>query len=188
MKTIAIMAALSCVAFSTHAAVTQFRPADIEAARRAPTTLPGPVPNIDSQLTTPSEPADKARLVATRKTFIVTALYDGVPFRVMDVVVDSEGLAYSTSQQSFKDPDGDELRIHVSSFAPIAADVTVVKASTHERATRDRVAFGDVPQGGCAMALRDGHFAVSVERQSDEVDLRAQSIIEDRAIHFHAGS
>lgn len=192
MKTLAITAALTLLALTGTVQATQVSPVQINAAKRTAGSLPGSVapgaqgrPWTGTASDVPLEPADKARLAATRKTFVVTAMYEGVPFRVMDVVIDSEGLAYSTSQQSFKDPNGDELRIHVTGYAPVAADVTVVKANKHEGAMRERVAFGDLPQGGDALALRAGHLSVLVERRNDEVDLRSESILGDQAVHLH---
>ncbi len=39
-----------------------------------------------------------AQTVAFVKTFVVTATYEGKPYRIEVVVVDSQGLVYSTSQ------------------------------------------------------------------------------------------
>ena len=117
-----------------------------------------------------------AQTVAFVKTFVVTATYDDKPYRVMVVVVDSQGLVYSTSQQGsqgVKDAESrDELKVRVTSLSPVVFDVAVRKADAHVTATRDRVAVGDLEQGHSAFALRDNKLAVFVERLEDEVDLR----------------
>lgn len=117
-----------------------------------------------------------AQTVAFVKTFVVTATYDDKPYRVMVVVVDSQGLVYSTSQQgsrAVEDAESrDELKVRVTSLSPVVFDVAVRKADANVTATRDRVAVGDLEQGHSAFALRDNKLAVSVERLEDEVDLR----------------
>jgi hypothetical protein len=117
-----------------------------------------------------------AQTVAFVKTFVVTATYDGKPYRVMVVVVDSQGLVYSTSQQgsrSARDAESrDELHVKVTSLSPVVFDLSVRKADARAVATRDRVAVGDLEQGHSAFALREKKLAVTVERLEDEVDLR----------------
>jgi hypothetical protein len=117
-----------------------------------------------------------AQTVAFVKTFVVTATYDGKPYRVMVVVVDSQGLVYSTSQQGgrhVRDPEsGDTLEVKVTSLSPVVFDLSVRKADAKATATRDRVAVGDLEQGHSAFALRENRLAVRVERLDDEVDLR----------------
>ncbi|KLD74126.1 hypothetical protein Y886_34345 [Xanthomonas hyacinthi DSM 19077] len=117
-----------------------------------------------------------ARTVAFVKTFVVTATYDDRPYRVMVVMVDSEGLVYSTSQQggrSVTDAESpDALKVRVTSLSPVVFDVAVYKAEPNATATRERVAVGDLEQGHSAFALRENKLAVRVERLEDEVDLR----------------
>jgi hypothetical protein len=117
-----------------------------------------------------------AQTVAFVKTFIVTATYDDKPYRVMVVVVDSQGLVYSTSQQGSRrardGESGDELQVRVTSLAPVVFDLSVRKADAKAAATRERVAVGDLEQGHAAFALRENKLAVRVERLDDEVDLR----------------
>jgi hypothetical protein len=114
--------------------------------------------------------------VAFVQTFVVTATYDGKPYRIEVVVVDSQGLVYSTSQQGsrrVRDPESsDRLDVKVTSLAPVVFDVSVRKADAHAAATRDRVAVGDLAQGHSAFALRENKLAVVVERLDDQVDLR----------------
>lgn len=117
-----------------------------------------------------------AQTVAFVKTFVVTATYDGKPYRIEVVVVDSQGLIYSTSQQGsrrVRDPEsGDLLDVTVTGLSPVVFDVAVRKADAKASATRDRVAVGDLEQGHSAFALRDDKLAVEVERLDDEIDLR----------------
>jgi hypothetical protein len=117
-----------------------------------------------------------ARTVAFVQTFVVTAMYDDKPYRVMVVMVDSQGLVYSTSQQGgrgVKDAESrDTLKVRVASLSPVVFDVAVFKAEPNATATRDRVAVGDLEQGHSAFALRENRLAVRVERLEDEVDLR----------------
>lgn len=142
--------------------------------------------DLTAPLVTPKrlEPADKARFVAFRKNYIVTAAIDGHAFRTMNMVVDSEGLAYSTSQQSFRDPAGDMLWVHVTSYAPLIVDFKVVSAAAGATAARDRVAVGDVPVGVKAYALQEGHLSVEIERLADDIDLRAESILRDSRVQL----
>jgi hypothetical protein len=199
-KLFSIALILASTIGAAHAADQALTARAIETAKRVPASLttnipgagrsvvsnmPGPNATIDEVREVSNVPDDQARIVAIRKTFVVTALYDGLPFRVMDVVVDSEGVAYSTTQQSFKDPNGDELRIHVTSYDPIAVDVSVVKADAKVKASRERVAFGDLPVGADAFALREGRLAVQVERLEDNVDLRHESILVGANARFH---
>jgi hypothetical protein len=123
-------------------------------------------------------PANEARFVAFRKTFVITALYDNVPFRVVSLVVDSEGLAYSTSSQPFAASD-DELRVHIRKYNPVIADVWASKGHRGDRAVREMIAFSDIPEGGSALALSDNRLTVLVKRLPDEVDLRSHSILPD---------
>jgi len=117
-----------------------------------------------------------AQTVAFVQTFVVTAMYDDKPYRVMVVMVDSQGLVYSTSQQGgrgVKDAESrDTLKVRVTSLSPVVFDVAVYKAEPNTTATRDRVAVGDLEQGHSAFALRENRLAVRVERLEDEVDLR----------------
>jgi hypothetical protein len=117
-----------------------------------------------------------AQTVAFVQTFVVTATYDGRPYRIEVVVIDSQGLVYSTSQQGsrrVRDPESsDRLDVKVTSLAPVVFDVSVRKADAHAAATRDRVAVGDLAQGHSAFALRENKLAVVVERLDDQVDLR----------------
>jgi len=117
-----------------------------------------------------------AQTVAFVKTFVVTATYDGKPYRIEVVVVDSQGLVYSTSQQGSRDAQDtesrDRLDVHVTGLEPVAFDLSVRKADAHATATRERVAVGDLEQGHSAFALRENKLAVTVERLDDEVDLR----------------
>ena len=116
-----------------------------------------------------------AQTVAFVKTFVVTATYDGKPYRIEVVVVDSQGLVYSTSQQGRDAQDTesrDRLDVHVTGLAPVVFDLSVRKADAHAAATRERVAVGDLEQGQSAFALRENKLAVTVERLDDEVDLR----------------
>lgn len=117
-----------------------------------------------------------AQTVAFVKTFVVTAMYRGKPCGVTVVVVDSEGLAYSSSQQgdrSAKDAESrDRLEVKVTSLSPVVFDLYVRKADANAIATRDRVAVGDLKQGDSAFALRDDALSVVVERLPDEIDLR----------------
>jgi hypothetical protein len=117
-----------------------------------------------------------AQTVAFVKTFVVTATYDGKPYRIEVVVVDSQGLVYSTSQQGsrgMRDTESsDRLDVNVTGLAPVVFDLSVRKADANAVATRDRVAVGDLEQGHSAFALRENKLAVVVERLDDEVDLR----------------
>lgn len=117
-----------------------------------------------------------AQTVAFVKTFVVTATYDGKPYRIEVVVVDSQGLVYSTSQQSSRDAQdtesSDRLDVNVTGLAPVVFDLSVRKADAHATASRDRVAVGDLEQGDSAFALRENKLAVMVERLDDEIDLR----------------
>lgn len=117
-----------------------------------------------------------AQTVAFVKTFVVTATYDDKPYRVMVVVVDSQGLVYSTSQQGgsgVRDAESrDALLVKVTNLSPVVFNVAVYKAETNATAKRDRVAVGDLEQGHSAFALRENRLAVRVERLEDEVDLR----------------
>lgn len=117
-----------------------------------------------------------AQTVAFVKTFVVTATYDGKPYRIEVVVVDSQGLVYSTSQQGSRrvqdTESSDRLDVNVTGLAPVVFDLSVRKADAHATATRDRVAVGDLAQGHSAFALREDKLAVVVERLDDEVDLR----------------
>ncbi|MGY3230598.1 hypothetical protein ACVWWJ_002082 [Luteibacter sp. HA06] len=117
-----------------------------------------------------------AQTVAFVKTFVVTATYEGKPYRIEVVVVDSQGLVYSTSQQGSRHvhdaESSDRLEVRVTSVAPVVFDVSARKADAHAAATRDRVAVGDLEQGHSAFALRENKLAVVVERLDDEVDLR----------------
>ena len=117
-----------------------------------------------------------AKIVAHIKTYVVTASYDGKPYRVMTVVVDDTGLTWSASQQGspvvHDDESEDALSVRVTSLAPVIFDVAATKADAHATATRDRVAVGDLPPGHAAFALRENHLAVEVERLDDQIDLR----------------
>ena len=117
-----------------------------------------------------------AQTVALVKTFVVTATYEGRPYRIEVVVVDSQGLVYSTSQQGSSDAQDaespDRLDVNVTSLVPVVFDLSVRKADAHAAATRERVAVGDLEQGQSAFALRENKLAVTVERLDDEVDLR----------------
>jgi hypothetical protein len=117
-----------------------------------------------------------ARIVAHIKTYVVTASYDGRPYRVMTVVVDSTGLAYSASQQGsdwvHDDESQDALRVRVTSLSPVIFDVAASKADAHAAASRDRVAVDDLPQGHAAFALKDHGLAVEVRRLDDQIELR----------------
>jgi hypothetical protein len=117
-----------------------------------------------------------AQTVAFVKTFVVTATYEGRPYRIEVVVVDSQGLVYSTSQQGSRDArdteSRDRLDVDVTSLAPVVFDLSVRKADAHAVAMRERVAVGDLEQGHSAFALRENKLAVVVERLDDEVDLR----------------
>ena len=117
-----------------------------------------------------------AQTVAFVKTFVVTATYEGRPYRIEVVVVDSQGLVYSTSQQGSRDGQDtesrDRLDVHVTGLAPVVFDLSVSKADARAAATRDRVAVGDLEQGQSAFALRENKLPVVVERLDDEVDLR----------------
>jgi hypothetical protein len=117
-----------------------------------------------------------AQTVAFVKTFVVTATYDDKPYRIEVVVVDSQGLVYSTSQQArsgVQDTESsDRLDVNVTGLAPVVFDLSVRKADAHATATRDRVAVGDLEEGHSAFALRENKLAVVVERLADEIDLR----------------
>jgi len=117
-----------------------------------------------------------AQTVAFVKTFVVTATYDDKPYRIEVVVVDSQGLVYSTSQQASRGgqdtESNDRLDVKVTGLAPVVFDLSVRKADAHATATRDRVAIGDLEQGHSAFALRENKLAVVVERLADEIDLR----------------
>jgi hypothetical protein len=117
-----------------------------------------------------------AKIVARIKTYVVTALCDGRPYRVMVVVVDSTGLTYSASQQggrAVKDPESDDaLRVRVTSLSPVVFDVSTTKADAHATATRERVAVDDLPPNHAAFALKENHLAVEVRRLDDEIELR----------------
>jgi hypothetical protein len=117
-----------------------------------------------------------AQTVAFVKTFVVTATYEGKPYRIEVVVVDSQGLVYSTSQQgssSVQDSESrDRLDVDVTGLSPVVFDLSVRKDDANAAATRDRVAVGDLEQGHSAFALRENKLAVVVERLGDEVDLR----------------
>jgi hypothetical protein len=117
-----------------------------------------------------------AQTVAFVKTFVVTAMYRDKPCGVTIVVVDSQGLAYSTSQQgdrSAKDAESrDRLEVKVTSLSPVVFDLYVRKADANAFATRNRVAVGDLEQGDSAFALHENALSVVVKRLPDEVDLR----------------
>jgi hypothetical protein len=117
-----------------------------------------------------------AQTVAFVKTFVVTATYEGKPYRIEVVVVDSQGLVYSTSQQGsrrLRDTESnDRLDVDVTGLAPVVFDLSVRKADVNATATRNRVAVGDLEQGSSAFALRENKLAVVVERLADEIDLR----------------
>jgi hypothetical protein len=203
LRLISLMLAAALTLTSTHTAsaesATNPTAQAIATAKRIPGSLVRNIPStswsIVSNMPGPdatdaevrgvvNADVDDARIVAFRRTFIVTALYDGMPFRVMDVVIDSEGLAYSTSQQSFMAPNGDELRVRVTSYNPITVDVSVAKADARVAASRDRIAFGDLDEGSSALAVREGSLAVKVNRLADAVDLRHQSILVDPTIRL----
>lgn len=177
MKLSSILLAIALVA-TAGASHAQTQKQLQEAARVPGSLILGVAAHDDSAgLQARPEPEGRARLAAQLKTYIVTATYDGKPFRVMNVVVDSEGLAYSTSQQSFHDASGDELYVHVTSIEPVVFTVAVVKGDASAQASRDRVAVEPLAEGASADALRDGHLAVHVERLADTVELRATSIL-----------
>ena len=138
-----------------------------------PRPTAGPAPIADELI--PPVPYT-ARTVAFVKTFVVTAMYDGKPYRIEVVVVDSQGLVYSTSQQGRRGvqdtESSDRLDVDVTGLAPVVFDLAVRKADANATATRDRVAVGDLEQGHSAFALRENKLAVVVERLDDEVDLR----------------
>jgi hypothetical protein len=117
-----------------------------------------------------------AQTVAFVKTFVVTAMYGDKPYGVTVVVVDSQGLVYSTSQQGSRSATDakirDKLEVKVTNLSPVVFDLYVRKADANAAATRDRVAVGDIEQGHSALALRENKLSVVVERLGDEVDLR----------------
>ncbi|HVI54639.1 MAG TPA: hypothetical protein VM621_06270 [Luteibacter sp.] len=158
-----VAAAVASVHAGVPASLTLNLPAPTPAARPIADELIPPVPYT-------------AQTVAFVKTFVVTATYAGRPYRVEVVVVDSQGLVYSTSQQGGShgrdDESDDRLDVTVTGLAPVVFDLSVRKADANAAATRDRVAVGDLEQGHSAFALRDHKLAVVVERLDDEVDLR----------------